>query len=38
MDRLMNDLVRPTVTKVIYASGPLMSAFESYAEKKNDFD
>ena len=36
MDRLMNDLVRPTVTKVIYASGPLMSAFESYAEKKND--
>lgn len=36
MDRLMNDLVRPTVTKVIYASGPLMSGFESYAEKKND--
>lgn len=36
MDRLMNDLVRPTVTKVIYTSGPLMSAFESYAEKKND--
>ena len=36
MDRLMQDLVRPTVTKVIYASGPLMSAFESYAEKKND--
>lgn len=37
MDRLMNDLVRPTVTKVVYATGPLMSAFESYAEKKNDF-
>lgn len=36
MERLMNDLVRPTVVKVIYASGPLMSAFESYAEKKND--
>ena len=36
MDRLMTDLVRPTVTKVVYASGPLMSAFESYAEKKND--
>ena len=36
MDRLMSDLVRPTVTKVVYASGPLMSAFESYAEKKND--
>ena len=32
----MNDLVRPTVVKVVYASGPLMSAFESYAEKKND--
>lgn len=36
MYRLMNDLVKQTVTKVIYASGPLMSAFESYAEKKND--
>jgi hypothetical protein len=36
MERLMQDLIRPTVTKVIYASGPLMSAFESYAEKKND--
>lgn len=36
MNRLINDLVRPTVVKVIYASGPLMSAFESYAEKKND--
>lgn len=36
MERLMQDLVRPTVNKVIYASGPLMSAFESYAEKKND--
>ncbi len=36
MDRLMNDLVSQTVVKVVYASGPLMSAFESYAEKKND--
>ena len=36
MDRLMQDLIRQQVTKVIYASGPLMSAFESYAEKKND--
>lgn len=36
MSKLMNDLIRPTVTKVIYASGPLMSAFESYAEKKNN--
>lgn len=32
----MNDLVAQNVVKVIYASGPLMSAFESYAEKKND--
>ena len=36
MDRLMNDLVAQNVVKVIYSSGPLMSAFESYAEKKND--
>ena len=36
MERLMNDLVAQNVVKVIYASGPLMSAFESYAEKKND--
>ena len=36
MDRLMNDLVRQTVTKVTYASGTLMSAYESVAEKKND--
>ncbi|GHT23012.1 hypothetical protein FACS189430_05660 [Bacteroidia bacterium] len=36
MNRLMYDLVRPTVVKVVYASGPLMSSFESYAEKKND--
>ena len=36
MDRLMNDLVRPTVVKVVYASGPLMSAYESVSEKKNN--
>jgi len=36
MDRLMNDLVLQTVGKVVYAAGPLMSAFESVAEKKND--
>ncbi len=36
METLMNDLVRPTVNKVVYASGTLMSSFESYAEKKND--
>jgi len=36
MERLMNDLVRPTTVKAVFASGPLMSAFESYAAKKND--
>ena len=36
MNRLMTDLIRPTVNKVVYASGTLMSSFESYAEKKND--
>ena len=36
MDRLMNDLIRPTVVKVVYASGPLMSAYESVSEKKNN--
>ena len=36
MDRLMNDLVRPTVVNVVYASGPLMSAYESVSEKKNN--
>jgi regulator of protease activity HflC (stomatin/prohibitin superfamily) len=37
MDRLMNDLIKQTVGKVIYATGALMTGFESYAEKKNDF-
>ena len=36
MNRLMNDLVRPTTVKAVFASGPLLSAFESYAAKKND--
>lgn len=36
MNRLMDDLVSQSVVKVVYASGTLMSAFESYAEKKND--
>jgi regulator of protease activity HflC (stomatin/prohibitin superfamily) len=36
MNKLIYDLVRPTVVKVVYASGTLMSSFESYAEKKND--
>ena len=37
MDRLMNDLIKQTVGKVVYATGALMTGFESYAEKKNDF-
>jgi len=36
MIRLMQDLIRPTTVKAVFASGPLMSAFESYAAKKND--
>jgi hypothetical protein len=36
MKSLMYDLVRPAVVKVVYASGTLMSSFESYAEKKTD--
>ena len=36
MNRLMQDLIRPTTVKAVFASGPLMSAFESYAAKKND--
>lgn len=36
MDNLMNDLIRPTVRKAVLASGPMMTAYESYAEKKND--
>lgn len=36
MSRLMSELVRQSIKKCISASGPLMSAFESYAAKKND--
>lgn len=36
MDNLMNELIRPTVRKAVLASGPMMTAYESYAEKKND--
>jgi hypothetical protein len=31
-----NQLIRPTMQKSIYFSGPLMSSKESYAEKKNE--
>jgi len=33
---LERELIAPTVTKVIFATGPLMSSYESYAAKKND--
>jgi regulator of protease activity HflC (stomatin/prohibitin superfamily) len=33
---LIEDLVKPTVRKVIFSTGPLMNSFESYAAKKND--
>lgn len=36
MENVTQSLLRQNLVKVIYASGPLMSAFESYAEKKND--
>lgn len=36
MTNLLHELVEPTVTKVVFSSGPLMSSFESYAVKKND--
>ncbi len=36
MERLIHELVEPTITKVVFSSGPLMSSFESYAVKKND--
>lgn len=36
MDKLMSDLIIPTVNKSVQASGPMMTAYESYAEKKND--
>lgn len=34
--RLINDLVKPTVAKVILACGPLMTSLESVAEKRNE--
>lgn len=36
MDELKYNLIYPTIRKVIFSSGPLMSSFESYAAKKND--
>lgn len=36
MSALIHDLIMPTINKVVFSSGPLMSSFESYAAKKND--
>ncbi len=36
MDALLYQLIYPTIRKVVFSSGPLMSSFESYAAKKND--
>lgn len=36
MAALSNELILPTIMKVVFSSGPLMSSFESYAVKKND--
>lgn len=30
------ELIAPTITKVVFATGPLLSSYESYAAKKND--
>lgn len=35
-ERLMNELIKPTIGKVILACGPLMTSLESVAEKRND--
>lgn len=37
MDNLITELVKPTVTKVVFATGPLMNSYESYASKRTDF-
>ena len=36
MDRLINDLIKPTLGKVILACGPLMTSLESVSEKRTD--
>lgn len=35
-NRLMEELIKPTIGKVILACGPLMTSLESVAEKRND--
>lgn len=36
MRNVIHELVKPTVAKVVFATGPLMNSYESYAAKKND--
>ncbi len=36
MHRLINDLIKPTLGKVILACGPLMTSLESVSEKRTD--
>ena len=36
MDRLIKDLIKPTLGKVILACGPLMTSLESVSEKRTD--
>lgn len=36
MDRLINELIRPTLSKVVISCGPLMSSLESVSEKRTD--
>jgi regulator of protease activity HflC (stomatin/prohibitin superfamily) len=37
MNNLIHELVKPTVAKVVFASGPLMNSYESYAARRTDF-
>jgi regulator of protease activity HflC (stomatin/prohibitin superfamily) len=37
MENLITELVKPTVTKVVFATGPLMNSYESYASRRTDF-
>lgn len=36
MEAVKEELIGETIKKVLFATGPLMSSFESYATKKND--
>lgn len=35
-DNLVHELVKPTLSKVVFSTGPLLSSYEAYAVKKND--